>query len=82
MTITLEFYVVCNYTPDAVRVTEELVEAFGRGIAALTLVPSSGGVFEVTVNGTPVFSKKSLQRKPRPGEVAALVRATGNASVS
>lgn len=55
--------------------TEELVDAFGRRITALTLIPSSGGRFEVTLNGTLVFSKANLQRKPHAGEVVTLVKA-------
>lgn len=39
------------------------------------LVPSSGGRFEVTVDGQLVFSKASLRRHAEPGEVLALVRA-------
>jgi selenoprotein W-related protein len=38
------------------------------------LVPSSGGVFEVTVNGNLVFSKKALRRHPQPGEIVQLIR--------
>jgi selenoprotein W-related protein len=33
------------------------------------LVESSGGVFEVTVDGRPVFSKKRLGRHAEPGEI-------------
>lgn len=33
------------------------------------MVPSSGGVFEVTVNNRLVFSKRSLGRFPDEGEV-------------
>ena len=36
-------------------------------------MPSSGGVFEVTVDGTSVFSKKALGRHAEPGEVLAAV---------
>jgi selenoprotein W-related protein len=32
-------------------------------------VPSSGGVFEVTVDGTLVFSKRALDRFPEHGEI-------------
>lgn len=39
------------------------------------LVPSSGGVFEVTADGTLLFSKKALGRHAREGEVVGLVRA-------
>jgi len=38
------------------------------------MVPSSGGVFEVTVDGTLVYSKKALNRHPEPGEVMELIR--------
>jgi selenoprotein W-related protein len=41
------------------------------------LVASSGGVFEVSVDGAGVFSKKALGRFPEPGEVLAAIRARG-----
>jgi selenoprotein W-related protein len=34
-------------------------------------VPSSGGVFEVTVDGDLVFSKKALDRFPEHAEILA-----------
>lgn len=49
--------------------------AYGRKIAALTLQPASGGVFEVTYNGTLIFSKKALERHPRTGEIPELIAA-------
>ena len=42
-------------------------------IDRLTLVPSSGGGFEVTLDGELLFSKASLGRHAGPGEVHALV---------
>ena len=36
---------------------------------------SSGGVFEVSVDGKKVFSKKALGRFPEDGEVAGLIEA-------
>ena len=38
------------------------------------LIQSSGGAFEVTVNGDLVFSKKQLKRHAEPGEVQAAIR--------
>jgi selenoprotein W-related protein len=52
----------------------ELQRAF-PGVAA-RLVPSGGGVFEVTVDGALVFSKKALGRHARSGEVVGLIRAS------
>jgi selenoprotein W-related protein len=42
--------------------------------AEVRLVPSSGGVFEVTVDGSLVFSKKALRRHPQAGEIMQLIR--------
>ena len=39
------------------------------------MIKSSGGVFEVTVDGKLVFSKKALGRHVEPGEVLRLMRA-------
>jgi len=54
--------------------TEELLAAFEFEIAELTLVPSDGGKFEVTVDDDLLFSKKRSGRHAEPGEVVALVR--------
>ena len=42
--------------------------------AAIKLIDGSGGVFEVTVDGTLVFSKKALGRHAEPGEVIGLIQ--------
>ena len=39
------------------------------------LLASSGGVFEVVVDGKLIYSKKNLGRFPEEGEVANLLRA-------
>jgi selenoprotein W-related protein len=41
------------------------------------LVPSSGGVFEVTVDGTLIFSKKALGRFPEDSEIFAKLDGSG-----
>lgn len=41
----------------------------------VTLEPSSGGVFEVSLDGTRLFSKKSLGRHAAKGEILGLIRA-------
>jgi selenoprotein W-related protein len=49
---------------------EREIEAF---IRSWRLIPSSGGRFEVTVNGELIFSKKALGRHAEPGEIRALI---------
>jgi selenoprotein W-related protein len=38
------------------------------------LIPGGGGVFEVTVDGRLVFSKKAAGRFPDPSEILGLVQ--------
>lgn len=42
--------------------------------ADVKLVESSGGAFEVTVDGDLVFSKNALKRHAEPGEIVGLIR--------
>jgi selenoprotein W-related protein len=53
-----------------------LRESFPK--AEVTLTPSGGGVFEVRLDGGLIFSKKALDRHPRPGEILQLIRERGN----
>ena len=41
-------------------------------MASLTLIPSSGGHFEVMVNDALIYSKKASKRHADPGEVVQL----------
>jgi selenoprotein W-related protein len=45
-----------------------------QDISSLTLVPASGGVFEISVNGEKIYSKKQTGEFPDP---AAIVKAVG-----
>ncbi|MBP7550572.1 MAG: Rdx family protein [Gemmatimonadaceae bacterium] len=42
--------------------------------AEVGLLPSGGGVFEVTLDDTLLFSKKQLGRHAQPGEILGLIR--------
>jgi selenoprotein W-related protein len=53
----------------------ELLGAWAPLISRATLLPSSGGRFEVKLDGELIFSKAALDRHARPGEVYGLVRA-------
>jgi selenoprotein W-related protein len=45
-----------------------------HSVVSLHIVPSAGGVFEVTIDGTLIFSKKQLKRHANPGEIMSLIR--------
>jgi selenoprotein W-related protein len=44
------------------------------------LIQSSGGVFEVELDGRLVFSKKSARRHAEPGEVTRLLQQAASGS--
>jgi selenoprotein W-related protein len=51
----------------------ELLKQFEHMVEGITLVPSDGGRFEVTVNGKLIYSKLEAKRHAQPGEVVGLV---------
>jgi len=57
-----------------VSLIEELLKNYEHVIETITLVPSDGGRFEVTVNGQLIFSKLELHRHAEPGELLGLVK--------
>jgi selenoprotein W-related protein len=62
--------------------TDELLRKHPHQIKSLTLIPSSGGRFEVVVDDSLIYSKVALGRHAEPGEVARLFAAkTGFAPV-
>jgi selenoprotein W-related protein len=52
----------------------ELLREFEPEIETLTLVPSDGGRFEVSVNDQLLYSKLKTSRHAEAGEVARLLR--------
>jgi selenoprotein W-related protein len=52
---------------------DELLKNYEHLIETITLVPSDGGRFEVTVNGELLYSKLETHRHAEPGEVLGLV---------
>ena len=54
--------------------TGELINNFEPEIESITLVPSDGGRFEVTINDKLVYSKLQTGRHAETGEVVGLIR--------
>jgi selenoprotein W-related protein len=54
--------------------TADLLKEFEPEIAEITLIPSDGGRYEVTVNDKLVYSKLQTGRHAEPGEVVKLIK--------
>jgi selenoprotein W-related protein len=71
--VEIEFCVPCDFRPQAVEVTRELLDGWAHDLREVRLLPSSGGRFEVTLDGDLIFSKAALDRHAEPGEIASQV---------
>ena len=71
MKISIEYCAMWNYLPNASSLEVELKNNFPQ--ANISLISSGGGVFEISLNGNLIFSKKALNRFPDDGEIKKLV---------
>ena len=72
--IEIEYCTQCRFILRATWMAQELLMTFAEELGELALVPGSGGVFEVRVNGETVFSRREQQRFPESKELKQLVR--------
>ena len=61
MTVTIEYCTQWNYQPRAAGLAAKLQQQLN---ATVTLIPSSGGVYEIVVDGHLVYSKKATGEFP------------------
>jgi selenoprotein W-related protein len=71
--VEIEYCTQCGWLPRATWMAQELLTTFTQEISELALVPGTGGIFEVRVDGQTVWSR-SAQGFPEPTEVKRLVR--------
>jgi len=57
----------------AMDLAEELLRKYKNEISSLELIPSSGGVLEITMNDNLIFSKKETGRYPEINEIINMI---------
>lgn len=62
--ISIEYCTGWGYLAKALDLAEKILSKYKNEITSLTLIPSSGGVFEVTSKDKLIFSKKQENRFP------------------
>jgi selT/selW/selH-like putative selenoprotein len=67
--LRIEYCEIGHYDGIARRLLDEVAREFPGAAIEPALVPSAGGVFEVTVGGRLVFSKRANLRLPEAAEV-------------
>lgn len=72
--VEIEYCTQCRWLLRAAWMAQELLTTFQGRIGEVALVPGTGGVFEVSVDGAPVWSRKAQGRFPEIKELKQLVR--------
>lgn len=72
--IEIEYCSQCRFILRAGWLAQELLMTFGEELGEVALVPGSGGVFEVRLDGEKLWNKKEAGRFPEPKEIKQLVR--------
>ena len=72
--IEIKYCSQCRWLLRSSWMAQELLSTFEGDIDELSLLPSSGGIFEITANGQLVWSRKSEGRFPEITELKQVVR--------
>ncbi|WP_323751212.1 SelT/SelW/SelH family protein [Marinobacter sp.] len=72
--ITLHYCTGCNWLLRSAWMAQELLTTFDGMIDELTLKPGDGGIFEVYVNSTRIWSRKEQGGFPEIKQLKQLVR--------
>jgi len=56
-----------------VSLVEEILKDYEHLVESLSLIPSDGGKFEVSVNGQLIYSKLDTKRHAEAGEIVNII---------
>ena len=56
---TIKYCTQCNWMLRAAWMAQELLQTFGQDLAEVSLIPGTGGIFVMTVDGTTVWDRKA-----------------------
>lgn len=72
--VEIEYCTQCRWLLRAAWMAQELLTTFETKLGEVALIPGTGGVFEVRVNGETIFSRQAAERFPESKELKQLVR--------
>lgn len=73
-TVTIEYCIQCRWLLRAAWLAQELLTTFEADLKAVSLQPSTGGIFEVRLNDVVIFNRKQAERFPESKELKQLIR--------
>ena len=72
--VEIEFCTQCRWLLRAAWLAQELLTTFESDLTSVNLMPGTGGVLEVRLNGVVIFSRKAAGRFPEAKELKQLIR--------
>ncbi len=72
--VEIEYCTQCRWLLRAAWLAQELLTTFEADLSAVSLQPSTGGMFEVRLNGAVLFNRKAEGRFPESKELKQLIR--------
>jgi selenoprotein W-related protein len=72
--VEIEYCSQCRFVLRASWMAQELLMTFAEELGEVALVPGTGGIFEVRLNGERLWNKKQAGRFPEPKEIKQLIR--------
>ena len=72
--VEIEYCTQCRWLLRATWTAQELLTTFEAEMGEVALVPGTGGIFEVRVDGNTVWSRKERGRFPELAELKKLIR--------
>jgi selenoprotein W-related protein len=72
--VEITYCVKCRFLLRAAWMAQELLSTFEGQLGEVALVPGSGGVYEVRLDGEVVASNRESKKMPEPPEVKRLLR--------
>jgi selenoprotein W-related protein len=72
--LEIEYCVKCRFLLRATWMAQELLSTFEGEIGEVALVPGSGGIFQVKLDGDVIASNRESKKMPEPPDVKRLVR--------
>lgn len=72
--LEIEYCTQCRWLLRAAWMAQELLTTFETELGGITLVPGTGGVFEVRLDNEIIFSRKEQGRFPESKELKQQIR--------
>ncbi len=72
--VQITYCTQCKFLLRAAWLAQELLATFERELREVSLVPGSGGIFEVTLDGETIASNRETKKMPDPAEVKRIIR--------